>query len=245
MVQNQIAKLLYEVIVKDIMKNPDFIPKNILELGCGTGKLTSFLFDSFPYSNIIISDYSKNMLDIAKWNLRKKIKKHKGNVEFRVVNATEILDTKKTLRFDLITSSMVFQWFNNPIEILKLWRYFLSENGLLAISTLGYESFSEVKEIAKKAKSNIGFYEYLPSINYLEEDFDVIGYNIYIKYNCLSLFFKTLIKTGASGKFSKKFNSELKKLLKYNNDEILINWDVLIVLYNNYKNKEDYRKNLN
>ncbi|MHB1698374.1 MAG: class I SAM-dependent methyltransferase [bacterium] len=45
---------------------------NVLDIGAGTGLLTSFLLEKYPYSNVTLIDMAEGMLDIAKMRFKDK-----------------------------------------------------------------------------------------------------------------------------------------------------------------------------
>lgn len=44
-------------------------PKNVLDLGAGTGLLTCYWFNHFPQANYVITDIADEMLDVARIRL--------------------------------------------------------------------------------------------------------------------------------------------------------------------------------
>ncbi len=115
--------------------------ENILEIGCGTGHLTSVLIDKFKGARIKALDISPKMIGIAK-------KKLKNNaVEFLCADGEEFSAEEK---FDLIISHACFQWFNNLDKALERYKGLLKKNGQVVFSAFGPRTFSELNFSLKK-----------------------------------------------------------------------------------------------
>ncbi|MBD3762146.1 methyltransferase domain-containing protein [Rhizorhabdus sp.] len=106
----------------------------ILELGCGTGFLTRALAAAIGPARWTVSDLAPEM--IARARAANAI-----DADWRVIDG-EALDPALG-RFDLIASSMAFQWFADlPGAIARLAAQ-LRPGGLLAFSTMAAGSFVE------------------------------------------------------------------------------------------------------
>lgn len=106
----------------------------ILEIGCGTGILTRHIRDQWPAAELIVSDLSPDMVGTAA----------KGAM---VAGTFLALDGEtppfEGPWFDLILSSLAFQWFGDlPLAIARL-AGLLRPGGSLLFSTMGADSFTE------------------------------------------------------------------------------------------------------
>ena len=127
--------------------------KSILELGCGTGRLTHLLLQQFPDCKIVAIDISKEMIKRADVSLSTE-----SNIELLVGDA-EILvhdDIIRSRKFDLIVSNATAQWFNDPHATIKHYHTVLSENGVIAFSTFGPDTFIELRQAFCRAEQNLG-----------------------------------------------------------------------------------------
>lgn len=113
---------------------------SILEIGCGTGLLTQYLLALFPEAEFVITDISAGMIERAKENLGK----NRSNVTFKVMDG-EALELDQS--FDLICSSLAFQWFEDFEDSLQKITRYLNPNGVVLCSTLAKESFVEWREV--------------------------------------------------------------------------------------------------
>jgi malonyl-CoA O-methyltransferase len=119
----------------------------ILEIGCGTGILTRHLQDRWPDADLIASDLSPDMVGHAA----------KG----AMIGGTFLtLDGEappfEGAWFDLIVSSLAFQWFGDlPAAIARLTGL-LRPGGSLLFSTMGADSFGEWRAAHERAGESAG-----------------------------------------------------------------------------------------
>ena len=129
-VQKQMAETLLGLI------DDNFKPKKILEIGSGTGLLTKLVVKNFPNSLFTTNDVVEECASF--------IKQIDSNIEFL---AGDIYNINLQNTYDLIISNAVFQWFNNPNQILEKLSKNLEKNGLLIFSSFGEKNFYELQEI--------------------------------------------------------------------------------------------------
>ena len=101
--------------------------KNVLELGCGTGKNTDWLLKKAE--RVIGLDFSQEMLNIA----RNKIIDNRA--EFKKADLNKEWDIDNQFA-DLITSSLTLEHINDLNHIFNQANQKLTENGLFFISEL-------------------------------------------------------------------------------------------------------------
>lgn len=129
------------------LKNLDF--KNVLELGCGTGKNTEWLLNKAE--RIIGLDFSQEMLHKAKAKIFDK------RVLFKKVDLTKDWEIENNF-VDLITASLTLEHIENLDHIFSQANLKLKKNGLFFISELHpfkqysgskakYETENEIKEL--------------------------------------------------------------------------------------------------
>jgi malonyl-CoA O-methyltransferase len=115
-------------------------PNDIMELGSGTGFLTSQLF-SFSPVNIDCIDISEKM----NHELAKKYNEH--HINFITEDIETYIPEKK---YDLILSSSTFQWLEDPVKQIHRYRQFLNSSGELIISFFIEHTFKEMREIIER-----------------------------------------------------------------------------------------------
>ncbi len=100
-----------------IVNGIPYAPKNILELGCGTGNLTKKISQAFPNSKILAVDKNPQMINKARYKLIK-------YPNIKIFNATiASLDFKG---FDILASSLVIHLFQKEDAVKILQRIYTS-----------------------------------------------------------------------------------------------------------------------
>jgi len=123
-IQYRCAELLAERICKELAQSR---PTRILEFGCGTGFLTEQLATAFPDSTLIATDLAPGMITRAQERLTNR------PVTFRVMDG-EYPDVDGP--FDLVASSLCFQWFEDRQTALQRLCQKLAPGGSLILTTL-------------------------------------------------------------------------------------------------------------
>lgn len=199
---------------KNIAKNlithlPEINAPRILEIGCGTGFLTKGLVRKYPDGVFDITDLSQEMVNKCKEN-----NKHK-NTRFFTLDGESKTITKD---YDLIVSSMAFQWFSAPEDSLKK----LSQHAPVYYASLGNDNFNEWINISKQHNISDGT---LPSINWpniIDEEYIVEN------HKDGKSFFKHLKSIGAAkpkDKYTPEKYARIKKAL--NNFDGKITWHIV------------------
>lgn len=113
---------------------------SILDLGCGTGKITNELASYFIREKIIAVDIAPNMLNIAKRQVAHK------NVQFYLSNFDEYFDEQKNhLPFDLIFSNMALHWSRDLNLLINKASSLLNKQGMLAFTIPMINTFQELQ----------------------------------------------------------------------------------------------------
>jgi len=108
-------------------------PRDILDMGCGTGFYTSLLSNDYPGARIVAMDPSESMLDIAR---RRPLS---SPVEFRCGQRPGAKE-----HFDLITSNSALQWSLDLAAQLMDLLARLHPNGLFTCTLFGPRTYREL-----------------------------------------------------------------------------------------------------
>ncbi len=134
-VQRAVAQRLAEKIAAlPLPRRP-----RILEIGCGTGFLTAALRQRITGGDWLVTDLSPRMLDACRARIGTG-----EDIAFRVLDGARIdLDPG---RFDLVCSSLAFQWFDDLGAAIEDVSAILAPGGWLAFSTLAEGTLAEWRQ---------------------------------------------------------------------------------------------------
>ena len=113
-------------------------PATILDVGCGTGLLTSKLMSAYPEASMTAIDVAPGMIDqcLRDWRT------DGGQVEFLVADAESLALGR---RFDLIASNSCFQWVSDLRTTLRVCADHLATPGVLAFSAPASGTLHELR----------------------------------------------------------------------------------------------------
>ena len=132
--QREIADRLVERL--DLFK---IQPQRILDVGAGTGYCTRLLEKQYKKAKILGLDLSHGMLTQAKRQAR-------WLTHSRFVRADAHKLPLLDHSVDFIFSNLAMHWFNDLAACLKEFKRVLKPNGLLLFSTLGPDTFKELRD---------------------------------------------------------------------------------------------------
>jgi len=131
-------------------------PKKILEIGCGTGLLSEHLAARFPNAELVLTDISPKMLAQAQARLGQ-------GATYRLMDGQWPEPPEK---FDLIASSLAFQWFDDLPGALARLGGLLAPGGMLAFATLGANSFTQWRQAHEEMGLHCGLRDYVAAENF-------------------------------------------------------------------------------
>ena len=131
--------------------------ERILEIGCGTGLLTRDIQARWPGGELIVTDLSPGMLMKAQTN---------GLVAGTFLTMDGEAPVFEGEWFDLILSSLAFQWFGDLEDAIGRLVGLLRPGGSLIFSTMGAGSFSRWRaaHAACGARAGVPDYPSLPDL---------------------------------------------------------------------------------
>lgn len=141
------ALLQHEVGNRFIEQLPLFKidPRQILDLGCGTGQISHALAGHYPKASITSLDIAEGMVKSTRkntptpsfslWNRPKH--------QFLVGDAESLPFADNS--FELIASSLTFQWCNDLPQLFREIQRVLAPGGLLLFTTLGPDTLKELR----------------------------------------------------------------------------------------------------
>lgn len=102
---------------------PDFTPRAIVDLGCGSGRLTRTLLERWPAAHVLGIDSSEEMLDAAAAGASEPLTFARGQIERWHADAT----------VDLVVSNAALHWIDDHPAVLARWSAALRPGGVLAV----------------------------------------------------------------------------------------------------------------
>ena len=122
----------------------------ILEIGCGTGLLTREIRETWPDARLTATDIAPEMIAATA--------RHELGAQLIVMDGEAPAFGDE--RFDLILSSLTFQWFDDlPRALLRL-HALLKPGGLLCFATMGAQSFASWRDAHEQAGQSAGLRAY-------------------------------------------------------------------------------------
>jgi malonyl-CoA O-methyltransferase len=116
-------------------------PKDILDVGTGTGEVTFLLHEQFKDARITGCDIAPGMIEKASQKNRSK------NMKFEIADAEKL--PYESDHFDLVVSSTTYQWVEDIEKAFSEAKRVLKKNGYFAFITFGPESLIELKKSFK------------------------------------------------------------------------------------------------
>ena len=175
------------------------VPGPILEVGCGTGRLSRALIETLPDRQFVLTDIAPGMVA----RCRKNLSGHKSGlqIDWRIMDAEEMDDRN---RYACIVSGLTIQWFQYLEKSMVRLAEALLPGGWLLCSFIGPGSFAEWIELCESMglgctvnpmpdSKNIvaGLRDHMSELNSWIDNFT-------IKYASARDFFNSLKKTGSS-----------------------------------------------
>lgn len=112
--------------------------RHVLELGCGTGRLTRQLDARLHPARLTAIDIAPDMVAHAR--------AASPCAEYLVADAEDYLQHLGGGEFDLVVSNATIQWFDRPEAALRKAHESLAPGGLLAVATFAERTFQELAD---------------------------------------------------------------------------------------------------
>lgn len=179
LVQQQIAKELVTLIDKTV---PNFRPKSILELGCGTGTLTEILAEQYRigHPHLTLND----IVPEAQTAVRQRL--GSATPFWFLPGDAEHLPWPKEQQ--LIASNCSIQWWDHPLHFFSKALAHTQKGGIVAASIFAKGHFKELQSILPQSL-------YYPTPEELRQALLPLGFtNIEVKSSSHQLQFPNLLR---------------------------------------------------
>jgi len=147
--QNEVAARVFERL--SLMR---IQPKQILDVGCGTGHCSRLLRDHFSKAKVFGIDIAPGMIEFAKQqqSLFRKI-------NYQVADADKLPFEDNS--FELVFSNLTIQWLPDLAYTFKELNRVLKPGGLLIFSTLGPDTLIELKQSWQQVDAAVHVNEFI------------------------------------------------------------------------------------
>lgn len=135
--QRAIARTLSEILRNYLAHHASGLPRNGLEIGCGTGLLTRHLQSLCPSAHWVLND-------IQEAGKKSALSYCAEDTEF-ICQDAESLETDR--HFQLIASASTFQWFARPDRMIERFARWQSAGDVLLFSTFLPDNLREVRQL--------------------------------------------------------------------------------------------------
>lgn len=188
-VQNTMA---YELI--------DFLPKKsfdtVLEIGCGTGLLSSLLLNDLKLSSLTLNDLSLDMLNLCKEKFKdtKLFKENKLSFLQADADSLELHDN-----YSLIISNACFQWLKKLEDDLLNYVEHLQKEGILAFTIFSKDNFYELRECSGVSLEYIDKFTLKKILKKTHCAFDIEKIELESYFDDVKTMLRSFKNTGVSG----------------------------------------------
>ena len=135
------AAVLQAKVREELLGRLDLVrlePATVLDLGAGTGHASLALKRRYPSSRVVALDLAEGMLQAAR-------RRQTLLRRFARVCADAVALPLQDASVDLVFSSLMLQWCNDPDTVLRECRRVLRPGGLLTFATLGPDTLIELR----------------------------------------------------------------------------------------------------
>jgi malonyl-CoA O-methyltransferase len=223
-----VQKHIAEFLIDKLLKNPNFAPKTILDLGTGTGYIPELLLEKFPESSFYLNDIADDMLAVCKAKF------------VRAPNVYYLPGDMLTVaadRYDCIISNLALQWVDDVTYALKLFHSKSSD--VFAFSTLLDGTFREWENIIThyqsiqtltypKAKNLISVCN---KLKIQDQVFESWVMDVPLSFNTPAAFMSYLKRLGASSSRNKMKVGNIRKLLTPEYQPITVTYKIFLGIF--------------
>jgi len=196
---NIIQRIVSRALVREIQTQP----KNILELGCGSGQIYRQI--DWQIDNYLAIDFSKNMCDLHPRSKNVDVQCYDFDSD---VFYKSIQDRAKSQKFDMVISSSALQW-SKDIDLLLKRIFSVSHtfHGVLFTSN----TFKSIYEITKEPKKILSLLEITNAFKPYNATFEVFEYKI--NFDSKKELFEYIKNSGVKGESNLSY-AKAKELYK-------------------------------
>lgn len=194
---NIVQQLAAKALVRDITNKP----KNILEIGCGSGQV--FKYINWDFDKYTAIDFSSSMCEL-----------HPKNEDIEVFcydyDSEEFFEFLEGKHFDNVISSSAMQWSKNLSKLLERLSYTTSKIDAVLFTSNTFKTIQKLTGTKSPILSQEEIKEAFSK--YFECKFEVYNYNL--EFDNKKELFDYIKKSGVSGNGAELDFKKAKKLYK-------------------------------
>lgn len=195
--------IIQQIAAKALIRDITIKPKNILEIGCGSGQV--FKYINWKFDKYTAIDFSKSMCELHP---------KRENVEVLCFDfdSDDFFSFLKGKKFDNIISSSALQWSKNLSKLVKNLSFTTNKIDAVLFTS---NTFKTIQKITGKKSPILSENEIKQSFSkYFECEFEVHNYNL--EFDNKKNLFDYIKKSGVSGKSDLDFKMAKKLYKEYN-----------------------------
>ncbi|MDC0933129.1 methyltransferase [Arcobacteraceae bacterium] len=178
--------IIQQIVSKALVRDLNFEPKRILELGCGSGQIFKNINFDFDYYKAI--DFSSEMCDI-----------HPKNKNLDVIcldfDSQQFYDELENEKYDLILSSSALQWSKDLSKIIKSLSNISSNINMVLFTS---NTFKTIFDLTDTISPILDLKEIKKSFdNFYRCEYEVLNYKI--EFDNKKDLFNYIKNSGVSG----------------------------------------------
>ena len=209
-VKNQFSKyakeyqnhnIIQQIVAKSLVRELNFKPKRILELGCGSGQVFSHISWEIDFYKAI--DFSASMCELHP---------KASNIEVKCFDfdTQEFINEIKSDSYDIVLSSSALQWSKDLSKIIKHLSYITNEINAVLFTSNTFKTIQDITKIKSPILDEFSIKKAFSK--YFECEFETIMYKL--EFDDKKELFDYIKKSGVSGGNTSLDFKEAKKLYK-------------------------------
>ncbi|CAM3478151.1 MAG: methyltransferase [Aliarcobacter sp.] len=209
-VKNQFSKyakeyqnhnIIQQIVAKSLVRELNFKPKRILELGCGSGQVFSHISWEIDFYKAI--DFSASMCELHP---------KASNIEVKCFDfdTQEFINEIKSDSYDIVLSSSALQWSKDLSKIIKHLSYITNEINAVLFTSNTFKTIQNITKIKSPILDEFSIKKAFSK--YFKCEFETIMYKL--EFDDKKELFDYIKKSGVSGGNTSLDFKEAKKLYK-------------------------------
>ena len=209
-VKNQFSKyakeyqnhnIIQQIVAKSLVRELNFKPKRILELGCGSGQVFSHISWEIDFYKAI--DFSASMCELHP---------KASNIEVKCFDfdTQEFINEIKSDSYDIVLSSSALQWSKDLSKIIKHLSCITNEINAVLFTSNTFKTIQDITKIKSPILDEFSIKKAFSK--YFKCEFETIMYKL--EFDDKKELFDYIKKSGVSGGNTSLDFKEAKKLYK-------------------------------